>query len=821
MGKIPEILARFVEKRPWSIILIVILLSGAAVPGLMSLKTGSGMNTFISSDAPVAQDNARYEQKFGSTPITIMLTGDWDTILAASNLAILTQLDQEIAQDSGHYRSSLSPASVLNAAVAQAQAAQQAAQTQSQEAQAQAAQQARQAAAAQGMDTVAQEAAAQQARQQVAQQFAAQMQQYAQIGPLALDNPNFIASVLYSADGSLNPALAPLFPAVSHALVVVTPQGNLSDTEALAAAQKIDAYFATHPLTGVQTAVVSSSLMLDAISQRITSDMALLLGLSIVAMVIILLVLFQVRYRWRLLSLLMVGIGALWTFGLMGFIPIQISMATMAALPILIGLGIDYSIQFHNRYHEEVSRTGVVGQAVVTSVVRMAPVVGVALIATIIGFITLYISSVPMIRDFGVILTIGIFLSYLVGLCLLFAIVYLGDRRSQPARLKKPPAEANGRIENILTRVGRATINRPLVILPIVVALGIAGGFADTWLPVNTNYEAMVPQDIPQIEQARYLGQITGGAGLTYVLEGNDITRQENLVWLKSFGDQELAHHSELTKVSSAATLVSATTGGVIPDQAGIAEVLQHTSPQYTASLISADGQMATITFQTKTMNLEETKQLLQTVARDAVPPAGTRFTAVGSTAMEMAITDSVMGSRYLMDGICLGAVFVILLLIYRRPLQSLFMVIPVVLVILWTSLGMWGLGIPLNPMTAILGVVVIGIGTEFMVLLLGRYEEEKKKGEAPRQAMIIALARIGRAIVATALATLGGFGVLIASNFNIIRDFGIATVLGISLCLIAALIVMPPLVVWIDEIRGRRKIIPTTLPPRSGNMIK
>jgi predicted RND superfamily exporter protein len=106
---------------------------------------------------------------------------------------------------------------------------------------------------------------------------------------------------------------------------------------------------------------------------------------------------------------------------------------------------------------------------------------------------------------------------------------------------------------------------------------------------------------------------------------------------------------------------------------------------------------------------------------------------------------------------------------------------------------------IPLNPLTAILGVITTAIGTEFMVLLTSRYEEEKSRGEPPRQAMLTAVSKMGRAIVTTGITTLGGFGVLIASNFVLIRDFGIVTVTGIFLCLISTIIVMPPLMVWWD----------------------
>jgi predicted RND superfamily exporter protein len=148
----------------------------------------------------------------------------------------------------------------------------------------------------------------------------------------------------------------------------------------------------------------------------------------------------------------------------------------------------------------------------------------------------------------------------------------------------------------------------------------------------------------------------------------------------------------------------------------------------------------------------------------------------------------------------------VVLLLVYRHLWKTVITVIPVGAVIAWSSLDMYLIGIPLNPLTAILGVLIIGICTEFMVLLMGRYDEEKQLGLPPKEAMARAISKIGRAIVTTALTTLGGFGVLIASNFIMIRDFGIATVVGVFLCLIISITVMPGLIVWYDNQRMKRR---------------
>src|SRR3954466_12056506 len=69
-------------------------------------------------------------------------------------------------------------------------------------------------------------------------------------------------------------------------------------------------------------------------------------------LVIILLVLFDVR--WRLLPLGVILIGVIWAFGLAGYLGIPLSLVTIAGLPVMLGVGIDYAIQMHARVEEEV-----------------------------------------------------------------------------------------------------------------------------------------------------------------------------------------------------------------------------------------------------------------------------------------------------------------------------------------------------------------------------------------------------------------------------------------------------------------------------------
>src|SRR4029078_11699059 len=96
-----------------------------------------------------------------------------------------------------------------------------------------------------------------------------------------------------------------------------------------------------------------------------------------------------------------------------------------------------------------------------------------------------------------------------------------------------------------------------------------------------------------------------------------------------------------------------------------------------------------------------------------------------------------------------------------------------------------------------------IAMGTEFNVLLMSRYFEERALGLDAREAMSNASLRIGRAIAASGLTVMGGFAVLAFSDFPLLDNFGMVTALNIGLSLLSTLILLPPVLIWADGEHG------------------
>jgi len=94
----------------------------------------------------------------------------------------------------------------------------------------------------------------------------------------------------------------------------------------------------------------------------------------------------------------------------------------------------------------------------------------------------------------------------------------------------------------------------------------------------------------------------------------------------------------------------------------------------------------------------------------------------------------------------------------------------------------------------------VIAISTEFSVLLSARYAQERERGAGPERALALTYGSTGAAVLASGATAIAGFAVLILSDITMLRDFGIVTVVDLSVSLIGVLLVLPAALLWAEE---------------------
>ena len=284
------------------------------------------------------------------------------------------------------------------------------------------------------------------------------------------------------------------------------------------------------------------------------------LALCGVLMIVALLLVFR-HVRWPLLPLPIVLLGIIWTFGAMGFFHIPMSMVTFAAFPIMIGIGIDYAIQFHNRIDEELLKGKSPVEAAISTVNHVAIPVIIALIVTEAGFVALLSSTVPMINDFGKLCIIGLVMCYLSALFVDVTVLYLSERKS-PRKKKAESHSEDGSAIGAYHREDCKFLCREdgkqcwLWLL----ILALAGNYADTLVPIETDTKNYIPQDLPPLIDLNHMKTYFGGTdSIKFLVQADDVTDPENLRWMDDFSNYLLTSREDRTEsATSIATYVKA-----------------------------------------------------------------------------------------------------------------------------------------------------------------------------------------------------------------------------------------------------------------------
>jgi predicted RND superfamily exporter protein len=135
-----------------------------------------------------------------------------------------------------------------------------------------------------------------------------------------------------------------------------------------------------------------------------------------------------------------------------------------------------------------------------------------------------------------------------------------------------------------------------------------------------------------------------------------------------------------------------------------------------------------------------------------------------------------------------------------RSIIRALLSMVPVAIAVGAASLIAYVFSFTLSPMTAVGGPLVIAACTEFTSLILLRFVEERGRGLEPQEAVDVVALHTGRAFIVSGLTAIAGVAVLSFSSLPLLRDFGRIVAMNVTVALLSALIVLPPLLVWAER---------------------
>lgn len=646
------------------------------------------------------------------------------------------------------------------------------------------------------------------------------------------DNPDWIEFLTFANNGEVRPSINTFFDP-THATVVVRLEGNASLEDEGAAATAAVERLREMDFANASITATGASILLKDINDYLRGGMLMLGGIAVVVMMIILLTLFDVR--WRLLPLATILIGVVLAFGLAGFLGIPLTIVTIAGLPVMLGVGIDYAIQMHARVEEEVilDRNP---QPIQEAARKLGPALLVVTLDAVFAFLALRFARVPMIRDFGLLLAVGIAVICLTSIVAPLAALGAREYRS-PTKGRDFTKNALSVLTVKLGRLPQATVG-PMAVASIAIFVG--GILVEDDLNLQTDPVEWVNQSSQTISDIRTIEHEVGSSGELGVFfqsdqaassdpdlfsPTSDIFTDENMQMmhdirmrqLTEFGPDSDAPRQSLTAVSMEQLIsdIAAFDGATpyVPTGYEARLAWELAPPDIQRALISPELTDANLIFRISPGSIDDLAVLVNDMRATVDPdleadvhilaPEGTSATPSGLAVVGVGLLENIEANRVLLTYLSMGFVFVFLAVRLRSVVRSALSLVPVATAVGAASLVAWILDFNLSPMTAVGGPLVIAACTEFTSLILLRFVEERQRGIEPQEASDLVAARTGRAFIVSALTGIAGVAVLSFSSLPLLRDFGRVVGMNVAVALLSALIVLPPLLVWAERRGG------------------
>ena len=866
---------RTVARRPVPALLVVAVLALGGAALALRLEPSAATETLVNSGSDSFKATERFKDDFGDEAVIVLVKGDLQLTVLTADLGRLIRLEgclsgnvpeEALANLPPACRDikELKPAKVVygpgtfintaasqitNEFVRRSDAKQREAN--------QAAKAARELSARRGDPPSEQRRLANAARQLVLGEFTRDTLQlalrYGITGVPSIDSPDFVSTLVFdntkhcpgrSTTPQPKSRFAYLFPSCNAALIQVRLRPDLTDSErerTIELFREVTADPSVKPRRGAHYILTGVPVVIEGLTDAVRRSIFVLLGAALLVMAATLALVF--RTRLRLLPLGLALAAAAMTFGALSLLGGDLTMASIAVLPVLIGLAVDYAIQFQARYDEARGSPDRPSPTVAAERAASAggPTIATAGLATGVGFLVLLSSPVPMVRGFGGLLVLGIAIALACALTAGFAALvrFAGPRprRRRPEDL--PPAFSGirrfartradalrgGRVAGwVADRSRRAlgySLARPRKVLAIGLAVAIVGWAVDTQTEVVSDVRQLVPRDLQALKDVNELQEETGVSGeIDVTVRADDITRPEVLAWMTEFQQSVLkaaGYRSGATcrqerkppALCPALSLPDIFRSVDLRDQQQVNALLDAVPAYFSQGVVTEDRNTANLAFGIRLQALEDQKKVVDDIKSRLHPPEGVEASVVGLPVLA-AEANGALSSPWRRGLALVGAllaVFLVLLAVRRSRRAAAVPLIPIALATGWSGGVLFLLGllpgpfeVEPNPMSITLGALVVAVSTEFSVLLSARYRQEREAGAGPARAIELTYASTGAAVLASGATAIAGFAALVASDIRMLRDFGIVTVVDLTVSLLGVMLLLPAALVWAEQ---------------------
>ncbi len=577
------------------------------------------------------------------------------------------------------------------------------------------------------------------------------------------------------------------------------------------------------PFRGPEEFYISGGPIIESWVKDYLSRDIIRLALPIIALVIVVLFINFKSARGVILSLTIMITSIIWTLGLMGLFGKTINMVGVMLPTLILVISSSYSIHFLNQYYRDIFTDTHRKRNVERSIRNIGRTILLAALTTIAGFAALTINRIKPMRELGIFVLIGVFVSMLLSLTFLPSLLCILKRPKQKTYAVSSKSRMTGFFNGLSDRI----FHRWRFILIIAVGIGVWAAVGIPGIEVDTSWQRFFKKNSDILRSQRFIKSNFAGVSsinISFSLKetadeagGFDFRSLEALEYIDTV-EQWIRNQDVLGPTQSLAGYVKRANqliNGNNPESyilpSSNAELLQiflmFKMSKLTESLsnvVTGDFRNANIVVRTtgvknQTVTLPEFREFLGNFYDFLESNQHDRITATisGIDLIYVSLIDYLVRSQLVSIAISVIIVFFIISYTFRSFVFGFYGLIPIIFGLCLNFGAMSWFNIPLDFITSMIASIAVGLGVDNSIHYLIRFSRTKH-GLSLDERVKTALTHSGIPIFFTSFTLIAGFSVLLFSSFKPILYFGLLIAVTMFGCFIGVIFILPAFIYWV-----------------------
>lgn len=559
-------------------------------------------------------------------------------------------------------------------------------------------------------------------------------------------------------------------------------------------------------------------------SQNIIDEIPVFIGAALFITSLIFFLFFR-SFRATFISLIVVCVGVMWTFGILGLLGYEITVLTALIPPLIIVIGIPNCIFLINKYQHEVRSHGNKVKSLQRVITKVGNATLMTNVTTASGFATFILTESKLLKEFGIVASLSILAIFI--LCLLvIPIIYTFLPYPKARHLE----HLNKRwIGGFVDWMERMVKHKKITIYVTALILIIGSMIGMNQIRISGSLIEDMPKNKQFFKDIRFFEEeFNGIMPLEIMVDTKRKKGVMKLATLRRINELEklIIETPELSKPISVVSLVKYSKQAYyngnpkyyqLPTSQENSFILSYAKNSSSdvdllKNFIDSTGQYARITTFMKdigTDKMERIQENLQNKIDKLFPEERYEVTMTGKALVFQ------KGTKYLVRNLVISlslAIFLISLFmayLFRSFRMIIVSLIPNLLPLLVTAGLMGFVGVPIKPSTILVFSIAFGISVDDTIHFLAKYRQELQANHWKiRKSVYAALRETGVSMFYTSIVLFFGFSVFTISSFGGTVALGALVSITLLFAMLSNLLLLPSLLLSLERNIANKEVL-------------